>query len=55
VEQIHQQVQQFLSAGCPAQPRSSRYAWFLEKMAQVDTSEQISPSAVQQLYQGESA
>ncbi|WP_111891805.1 biotin-independent malonate decarboxylase subunit beta [Acinetobacter sp. MB5] len=55
VEQIHQQVQQFLSAGCPAQPRSSRYAWFLEKMAQVDTSEQISPSTVQQLYQGESA
>ena len=55
VEQIHQQVQQFLSAGCSAQPRSSRYAWFLEKMAQVDTSEQISPSAVQQLYQGESA
>lgn len=55
VEQIHQQVQQFLSAGCPAQPRSSRYAWFLEKMAQVDTAEQISPSAVQQLYQGESA
>ncbi|MCG2572669.1 biotin-independent malonate decarboxylase subunit beta [Acinetobacter sp. ME22] len=55
VEQIHQQVQQFLSAGCPTQPRSSRYAWFLEKMAQVDTSEQISPSAVQQLYQGESA
>ena len=55
VEQIHQQVQQFLSAGCPVQPRSSRYAWFLEKMAQVDTSEQISPSAVQQLYQGESA
>ncbi|WP_151777039.1 biotin-independent malonate decarboxylase subunit beta [Acinetobacter brisouii] len=55
VEQIHQQVQQFLSAGCPAQPRSSRYAWFLEKMAQVNTSEQISPSAVQQLYQGESA
>ncbi|MHA3048072.1 biotin-independent malonate decarboxylase subunit beta [Acinetobacter sp. ANC 4639] len=55
VEQIHQQVQQFLSAGCPAQPRSSRYAWFLEKMAQVDTCEQISPSAVQQLYQGESA
>lgn len=55
VEQIHQQVQQFLSAGCSAQPRSSRYAWFLEKMAQVDTAEQISPSAVQQLYQGESA
>ncbi|MHA3054305.1 biotin-independent malonate decarboxylase subunit beta [Acinetobacter sp. ANC 4633] len=55
IEQIHQQVQQFLSAGCPAQPRSSRYAWFLEKMAQVDTREQISPSAVQQLYQGESA
>lgn len=55
VEQIHQQVQAFLSAGCPAQPRSSRYAWFLDKMAQVDTSEQISPSAVQQLYQGESA
>ena len=55
VEQIHQQVQQFLSAGCPVQPRSSRYAWFLEKMAQVDTAEQISPSAVQQLYQGESA
>ncbi|MHA3063413.1 biotin-independent malonate decarboxylase subunit beta [Acinetobacter sp. ANC 4641] len=55
VEQIHQQVEQFLSAGCPAQPRSSRYAWFLEKMAQVDTCEQISPSAVQQLYQGESA
>lgn len=55
VEQIHQQVQQFLSAGCPVQPRSSRYAWFLEKMAQVDTSEQISPSTVQQLYQGESA
>ncbi|PVZ88523.1 biotin-independent malonate decarboxylase subunit beta [Serratia sp. S1B] len=55
VEQIHQQVQHFLTAGCPTQPRSSRYAWFLEKMAQVDTSEQISPSAVQQLYQGESA
>ncbi|ENV47968.1 malonate decarboxylase, beta subunit [Acinetobacter brisouii CIP 110357] len=55
VEQIHQQVQQFLSGGCPAQPRSSRYAWFLEKMAQVDTREQISPSAVQQLYQGEFA
>ncbi|MHA3079782.1 biotin-independent malonate decarboxylase subunit beta [Acinetobacter sp. ANC 5502] len=55
VEQIHQQVQQFLSAGCPAEPRSSRYAWFLQKLAQVDTREQISPEAVQQLYQGESA
>ncbi|MHA3114978.1 biotin-independent malonate decarboxylase subunit beta [Acinetobacter sp. ANC 4635] len=55
VEQIHQQVQQFLSAGCPTQPRSSRYAWFLQKLAQVDTREQISPEAVQQLYQGESA
>ncbi|ENU81378.1 malonate decarboxylase, beta subunit [Acinetobacter sp. ANC 3789] len=55
VEQIHQQVQQFLSAGCLAEPRSSRYAWFLQKLAQVDTREQISPEAVQQLYQGESA
>jgi malonate decarboxylase beta subunit len=53
ISAIQQQVQGLLHKGKPEQERSSRYAWFLERLAQVDTAQQIEPAAVRSTYQGD--
>lgn len=53
ISAIQQQVQALLHKGKPEQERSSRYAWFLERLAQVDTGQQIAPSAVRSAYEGD--
>ncbi|MDB0281490.1 MULTISPECIES: biotin-independent malonate decarboxylase subunit beta [Acinetobacter] len=52
-QKIHQQVIDYLTHGVPHQHRSSNYSFYLEKLQQVDTAEQITPAQVQALYQGE--
>jgi len=53
ISAIQQQVHALLHKGKPEQERSSRYAWFLERLAQVDTARQIEPAAVRSAYQGD--
>lgn len=53
INAIQQQVHALLHKGKPEQERSSRYAWFLERLAQVDTARQIEPAAVRSAYQGD--
>ncbi|MGR2825273.1 biotin-independent malonate decarboxylase subunit beta [Acinetobacter sp. 1124_18A] len=50
---IRQQVIDYLTQGLPHQHRSSNYSFYLAKLQQVDTAEQITPAQVQALYQGE--
>ncbi|HFG6983779.1 biotin-independent malonate decarboxylase subunit beta [Acinetobacter baumannii] len=52
-QKIRQQVIDYLTHGVPHQHRSSNYSFYLEKLQQVDTAEQITPAQVQALYQGE--
>ncbi len=54
-QKIRQQVTYYLTQGVPHQHRSSNYTFYLEKLQQVDTAEQITPAQVQALYQGEQA
>ncbi|MDC5180792.1 biotin-independent malonate decarboxylase subunit beta [Acinetobacter baumannii] len=54
-QKIRQQVIDYLTQGMPHQHRSSNYTFYLEKLQQVDTAEQITPAQVQALYQGEQA
>ncbi|MDC5003008.1 biotin-independent malonate decarboxylase subunit beta [Acinetobacter baumannii] len=54
-QKIRQQVIAYLTQGIPHQHRSSNYSFYLEKLQQVDTAEQITPAQVQALYQGEQA
>ncbi|MCU4530270.1 biotin-independent malonate decarboxylase subunit beta [Acinetobacter sp. P1(2023)] len=54
-QKIRQQVIDYLTQGVPHQHRSSNYTFYLEKLQQVDTAEQITPAQVQVLYQGEQA
>ncbi|RZH32635.1 biotin-independent malonate decarboxylase subunit beta [Acinetobacter pittii] len=54
-QKIRQQVTDYLAQGVPHQHRSSNYTFYLEKLQQVDTAEQITPAQVQALYQGEQA
>ncbi|WP_163119222.1 biotin-independent malonate decarboxylase subunit beta [Acinetobacter pittii] len=51
-QKIRQQVIDYLTQGVPHQHRSSNYSFYLEKLQQVDTAEQITPAQVQALYQG---
>lgn len=53
ISAIQQQVHALLHRGKPEQERSSRFAWFLERLAQVDTGQQIAPSAVRRAYEGD--
>ncbi|QSB20501.1 biotin-independent malonate decarboxylase subunit beta [Pseudomonas sp. 15A4] len=53
ISAIQQQVHALSHKGKPEQERSSRYAWFLERLAQVDTARQIEPAAVRSAYQGD--
>ncbi|MCZ3202280.1 biotin-independent malonate decarboxylase subunit beta [Acinetobacter baumannii] len=54
-QKIRQRVIDYLTQGVPHQYRSSNYSFYLEKLQQVDTAEQITPAQVQALYQGEQA
>lgn len=54
-QKIRQQVIAYLTQGVPHQHRSSNYSFYLEKLQQVDTAEQITPAQVQALHQGEQA
>lgn len=54
-QKIRQQVIDYLTQGVPHQHRSSNYTFYLEKLQQVVTAEQITPAQVQALYQGEQA
>ncbi|MDC4659708.1 biotin-independent malonate decarboxylase subunit beta [Acinetobacter baumannii] len=54
-QKIRQQVIAYLTQSVPHQHRSSNYSFYLEKLQQVDTAEQITPAQVQALYQGEQA
>lgn len=54
-QKIRQQVIAYLTQGVPHQHRSSNYSFYLAKLQQVDTAEQITPAQVQALYQGEQA
>ncbi|HAV5025738.1 TPA: biotin-independent malonate decarboxylase subunit beta [Acinetobacter baumannii] len=54
-QKIRQQVIDYLTQGVPHQHRSSNYSFYLEKLQQVDTAEQITTAQVQALYQGEQA
>lgn len=53
ISAIQQQVHALLHKGKPEQERSSRFAWFLERLLQVDTGHQIEPAAVRSAYQGD--
>ena len=53
VAQIRQQVGELLQQGLPAQPRSQRAEWFLQRLGKLNTDQQIEPSVVRDLYQGE--
>lgn len=52
VQAIREQVTGWVSLGVPAQERSSQYELFLQRLAQLDTTSQIEPQAVRDLYQG---
>ncbi|MDB0178778.1 biotin-independent malonate decarboxylase subunit beta [Acinetobacter baumannii] len=54
-QKIRQRVIDYLTQGVPHQHRSSNYSFYLEKLQQVNTAEQITPAQVQALYQGEQA
>lgn len=54
-QKIRQRVIDYLTQGVPHQHRSSNYSFYLEKLQQIDTAEQITPAQVQALYQGEQA
>jgi len=53
VQAIREQVSGWISLGAPAQERSSQYELFLQRLARLDTTSQIDPQTVRQLYQDE--
>jgi malonate decarboxylase beta subunit len=53
VTDIRQQVDGWLKQGIPGQDRSSQYELYLKRLTHLDTSAQIDPQTVRELYQGE--
>lgn len=53
VTSIRQQVNGWLKQGLPAHERSGQYDLFLKRLAKLDTTPQIDPQTVRDLYQGE--
>lgn len=53
VASIQRQVDALLKQGVPARERSGQYEVFLKRLAQLDTTPQIDPQTVRDLYQGE--
>lgn len=52
-DDIRSELQRLFAQGKPAQPRSSRHAWFLQRLADADTRTQLDAAAVRALYQGD--
>ncbi|MHB0851200.1 biotin-independent malonate decarboxylase subunit beta [Stutzerimonas nitrititolerans] len=50
---IRAELQTLFAQGKPAQPRSRRHAWFLHRLTDADTREQLDAAAVRALYQGD--
>ncbi|WP_313242014.1 biotin-independent malonate decarboxylase subunit beta [Stutzerimonas nitrititolerans] len=50
---IRAELQKLFAQGKPAQPRSRRHAWFLQRLTDADTREQLDAAAVCALYQGD--
>lgn len=50
---IRSELQRLFARGKPAQPRSRRHAWFLQRLADADTRAQLDAAAVRALYQGD--
>ncbi len=50
---IRSELQRLFAQGKPAQPRSRRHAWFLQRLTDIDTRTQPDAAAVRALYQGE--
>jgi len=50
VQAIREQVSGWISLGAPAQERSSQYELFLQRLARLDTTSQIDPQTVRELY-----
>lgn len=53
LELIGEQVRRFFQQGLPAEQRSHRHAWFLERLEKFDGSLQADAASVRSLYQGE--
>lgn len=53
-DQIKQQIQDFMTQGVPKLHRSSNYQFYLPRLENIDTAEQLTPEQVQALYQGAS-
>lgn len=54
-DQIKQQIQDFMTQGVPPLHRSSNYQFYLPRLENIDTAEQLTPEQVQALYQGASS
>ena len=54
-DQIKQQIQEFMTQGVPQLHRSSNYQFYLPRLENIDTAEQLTPEQVQALYQGASS
>lgn len=50
---LREQLHELFALGRPTQPRSRRHAWFLQRLRDVDTGEQLDAAAVRALYEGE--
>lgn len=50
---IRAELRKLFAQGKPAQPRSRRHAWFLQRLKDADTRAQLDATAVRALYQGE--
>lgn len=50
---IRSELHRLFAQGKPAQPRSRRHAWFLQRLANVDTRTQLDAAGVRALFEGE--
>ncbi|CDZ95442.1 biotin-independent malonate decarboxylase subunit beta [Pseudomonas saudiphocaensis] len=50
---IRAELHKLFAQGKPAQPRSRRHAWFLERLAQAGSGAQLSAADVRAIYQGD--
>jgi malonate decarboxylase beta subunit len=50
---VREQLHTLFAQGKPAEPRSRRHAWFLQRLTDADTREQLDAAAVRTLYKGE--
>ena len=53
VTSIREQLEAWLRSGLPRHQRSRRYDFYLERLAEFDTANQIDPQAVRTAYKGE--